>query len=90
MANPYLNQRPKVTPPHISLSDLRAACGLTLDQVCERFTEATGSNLTRGALSGIEHGLRGASAPVLAGLEIAYGLRPGSIDTQYEPRVRAA
>lgn len=90
MANHYLHQRAKVTPPHISLSDLRAAVGLTLDQVCERFTEATGDPLTRGALSGIENGHRGASAAVLAGLESAYGLRPGSIDTQYEPRVRAA
>ena len=91
MANsPYLHQRPKQTPPHIALADLRAACGLTLDQVCGRFTEATGRELTRGALSGIENGHRGASADVLAGLESAYGLRRGSIDTQYEPRTRAA
>lgn len=90
MANQYLNQRPKVTPPHVSLSDLRAAVGLTLDQVCERYAEATGQQLTRGALSGIENGHRGASAAALRGLEAAYGLRVGSIDTTYEPRVRAA
>lgn len=90
MPNSYLNQRPKVTPPHISLSDLRAAVGLTLDQVCSRFTEETGQPLTRGALSGIENGHRGASAPLLAGLEAAYGLRAGSITTKYEPRVRVA
>jgi len=91
MANsPYTHQRPKVLPPHVSLGDLRAACGLTLDQVCTRFTEATGRELTRGALSGIENGHRGASADVLAGLESAYGLRAGSINTQYEPRTRAA
>lgn len=89
MANQYLNQRPKVTPPHVSLSDLRAAVGLTLDQVCERYAEATGQSLTRGALSGIEHGHRGASTYVLHGLEAAYGLRAGSINTTYEPRAGA-
>lgn len=90
MANHYLHQRPKVPPPHVSLSDLRAACGLTLDQVCARYAEATGDTLTRGALSGIENGHRGASALVLAGLEAAYGLKAGAIDTAYEPRGRVA
>ena len=91
MANTsYTQQRPKVTPPYVSLSDLRAACGLTLDQVCERYTEATGQTITRGAISGLENGHRGASIAVLAGLEAAYGLRAGSINTTYEPRVRAA
>lgn len=90
MANPYLNQRAKQVPPHIALADLRAACGLTLDQVCARFAEATGHEITRGALSGIENGHRGASAEVLAGLESAYGLRAGALDTQYEPRARVA
>lgn len=90
MANQYARQRTRVTPPHVALGDLRAACGLTLDQVCERFTEATGKELTRGSLSAIENGHRGASAGVLAGLEVAYGLRSGAIDTTYEPRIRGA
>lgn len=90
MANPYTNQRPKTQPPHIALGDLRSACGFTLDQVCTRYAEATGRELTRGALSGIENGHRGASADMLAGLELAYGLRAGAITTSYEPRTRAA
>lgn len=90
MANNYTDQRPKLVPPHVSLGDLRMACGLTLDQVCERFADATGKQLTRGALSGIENGHRGASVDALAGLEAAYGLRTGSISTTYEPRVRVA
>jgi transcriptional regulator with XRE-family HTH domain len=77
-----------VTPPHVALSDLRAAAGLTLDAVCERLEEATGITLTRGALSAIESGTRGASAPILAGLSIAYGLRPTAITTNYAPRAR--
>lgn len=88
MANRYQHQRDRVTPPHVSLGDLRAACGLTLEQVCARFTEATGDTLTRGGLSGIEHGHRGVSENTLAGLEVAYGLRAGSITTTYEPRHR--
>ena len=88
MANQYARQ--KVTPPHVALGDLRAACGLTLDQVCERFVEATGKDMTRGALSAIENGHRGASAAAIAGLEVAYGLRAGAIDTTYEPRIRGA
>lgn len=88
MANRYRNQRERVTPPHISLGDLRAACGLTLEQVCARFTEATGESLTRGGLSGIENGHRGVSQQTVDGLEVAYGLKPGSITTTYRPRER--
>ena len=90
MANRYQNQRTKVAPPHVSLGDLRAACGLTLDEVCARYAEATGKTLSRGALSGIEHGHRGASSDTLAGLEAAYGLRAGAITTTYQPRSAAA
>jgi len=84
----YDRQRAKVTPPHVTLGDLRAATGMTLDAVCERLEEATGITLTRGALSAIESGTRGASAPILAGLSIAYGLRLNAITTDYTPRSR--
>jgi len=88
--NPYANQRPKLLPPHIALSDLRAAVGLTLDEVCARVAESTGKPFLRGSLSAIENGHRGASAEILAALESAYGIRAGCINTQYEPRTRAA
>ena len=91
MANPSdYRQRDKVTPPHVSLRALRIACGKTLDQVCALVEEATGQQLTRGALSAIESGLRGASAETLRGLAAAFGLAPEDLDTQYEPRGRAA
>ena len=91
MANlKYTNQRGRVTPPHVSLRTLRIACKLTLDQVCERVSEHTGKPLTRGALSAIESGLRGASSEVLRGLAHAYDIDAEDIDTQYEPRTRAA
>lgn len=83
-----VKERAKVTPPHVSLWDLRAACGLTLDQVCDRMAEA-GHSISRGGLSGIEKGHRGASRQVLAALEDAYGLRAGAITTSFVPRSRA-
>lgn len=82
-------QRERVTPPHVSLRTLRKACGLTLDRVCELVGEETGKPLTRGALSAIESGLRGASADVLRGLAHAYDLDPGDFETHYEPRGRS-
>lgn len=83
----YGTQRPRKTQPHVPLAAVRSALGLTLDAVCERvhqeFPELT---LSRGHLSGIENGHRGASAQMLHALAIAYGLPPQSITTDYEPR----
>lgn len=91
MANSrYLHQRQKVTPPHVSIGDLRRALGLTLDQVCERVEESTGIELSKGGLSGIENGHRGASGAVLEALAGAYGLAADAITTDYRPRERAA
>jgi transcriptional regulator with XRE-family HTH domain len=89
MATKYETQRARKTPPHVSLGALRAVAHLTLDEVCARVSEYLGDReLTRGALSAIENGHRGASADVLRGLEVAYGLRAGDITTDYEPRNR--
>lgn len=91
MANPYHNQRPKVVPPHVNLRTLRKVSGMTLDEVCALANASDSKlSLTRGALSGIENGHRGASAAVVAALELAYDVEPGSIDTNYQPRGRAA
>lgn len=86
----YQHQRERVVPPHISLRTLRVACKLTLDQVCALVEEETGRPLTRGALSAIESGLRGASDEIIRGLAHAYDIKPEDIDTKYQPRVRAA
>lgn len=79
----YDHQRASRTPPHVSLKSLRKAAGLTHEQVCRAVGDATDGRvtLTRGALSAIESGLRGASAPMLRALELAYGLDPGDITT---------
>lgn len=90
MPTKYDKQRTRKTPPHISLADVRFISGKTLDEVCEAASEVLDRPLTRGSLSAIENGLRGASPKVLAALEIAYGLRPGSLVTDYEPRAREA
>lgn len=83
----YSEQRQKQTPPHVSLKTLRVALGLTLDEVAVRVEEVTGDKPTKGALSGIENGHRGISAELLAALERALNLEPGSITTTYKPRV---
>lgn len=91
----YSHQRPRVTPPHLSLGALRRATGLTLDQVIERVAQEFAAEFddanrppTRGALSAIENGHRGASERMLRWLEAAYGLDEGDITTAYEPRAR--
>ena len=86
----YRGQRDRVPVPHVSLGAARRMARLTLDQVCEQFAEITGRELTRGALSAIENGHRGASAQVIAGLEKVFDLSAGEIDTKYEPRERPA
>ena len=90
MATTYSPQRDRRTPPHVSLADVRFISGKTLDDVCRAASEVLDKPLTRGALSAIENGLRGASPRVLAALEVAYGLRAGALVTDYEPRVRVA
>ena len=90
MATKYEQQRDRRTPPHVALADLRFISGKTLDEVCGAASEVLDRPLTRGALSAIENGLRGASPKVLGALEVAYGLRPGALVTDYEPRAREA
>src|SRR5674476_405393 len=68
----YNQQRPLTTPPHVSLGDLRAAVGLTLDQLAEHIAETGHPKPSRGHLSAIESGLRG---PLRHGQGVA-GLPP--------------
>lgn len=85
----YSGQRQRKTPPHVSLAHLRSAVGLTLDEVCRRISQENPKLApTRGAISAIESGLRGPSAPMLAALCVAYGLPEGAITTDYDPRNR--
>lgn len=82
----YAPQRKKVTPPHVSLGDLRVAVGITIDELLDRLEDAAGKRYTRGAISAIENGHRGASDDLLEALSVAYGLRTGAVTTEYEPR----
>jgi transcriptional regulator with XRE-family HTH domain len=83
----YTQQRARKNPPHVGLADVRKALGLTLDQVIDRI-QAQFPELrpTRGALSAIEQGHRGASDQMLQALCAGYGLAPGAITTDYTPR----
>lgn len=82
----YAQQRKPKTPPHVSLRTLRLALKLTLDDIADRIEENRGDRPTRGALSAVESGLRGASAELLGAMEEAYGIEPGTITTTYQPR----
>lgn len=79
------DKRARRTPPFLSLADLRFVSGKTLDDICNAIGEELGAPFSRGSLSSIETGRRGASPRVLAALEVAYGLRPGALRTDYAP-----
>lgn len=80
--------RARLVPPHVTLKALRQSKGKTLEAVCTELQKETGLTLTRGALSAIESGLRGASADIIRGIEVALDLDAGDIVTDYEPRPR--
>jgi hypothetical protein len=68
-------RRPRRQPPLVGIGALRRAHGWTLDQVRFRVAEILDAPpLSRGSLSAIESGSRGASPQVLAALAQVYGL----------------
>lgn len=81
----YRNQRAKVEPPSIKLSDLRKSHRMTQAQVAEQVAAITDQPFYSGSLSLIEGGHRGASADILRALEQVYGLAAGAIGTDYQP-----
>lgn len=81
----YDKQRRKVQAPLVPLAALRAALGLTQTEVCNSVEAITNKTFTKGALSAVENGHRGASAETLAALETALRLQPGSLVVGYEP-----
>lgn len=62
------------------------AAGLAIDDVIAAIESETGRRYTRGAISAIENGHRGASSEMLEAFEVAYKLPIGSISTDYVPR----
>lgn len=86
----YSRQRERRTPPHVSIREVRQLLKWSLDDVADRIEEETGDRPTKGALSAIELGHRGASAELLHAMEAAYELPPNSITTDYTPRAAAA
>lgn len=90
------DDRPSRTPPHVPIGALRAVTDTTLDElaigIAEILTEEAGEVVaapSRGTLSAIESGRRGASAELLFAIEKFYRLTPGTITTAYRPRPRA-
>lgn len=80
------DQREPVHPPVVTIRSLRRALHWTLDELADRVAEHLGTRPTKGALSAIEGGLRGASTEMLRALELAFDIDSHSIDTQYTPR----
>ena len=81
----YDKQRPKVEPPSVPLVAVRNALGLTQTEVCAEVSRLLGHTYTKGALSALENGHRGASAETLRAIEVALGLRDGDIETSWTP-----
>lgn len=81
----YDRQRRKVQAPLVPLSALRASLGLTQAEVCKGVEAITDKTFTKGALSAVENGHRGASAETLAALEVVLRLPSGSLVVNYAP-----
>lgn len=81
----YTKQRRKVQAPLVPLAALRAALGLKQTEVCNGVEAITNKTFTKGALSALENGHRGASAETLAALEVVLRLPAGSLLVNYEP-----
>lgn len=69
----YEARRGSRTVPHVPLSALRVALGLTVETVIERIAEETAgkTRLSRGTISAIEKGRRSASVWMLAAMAMA-------------------
>lgn len=81
----YDSKRDRRKPPQVSVKYLRLARRETLDDVLDQVKELTNREYTRGALSAVENGHRGASLDLLDALEKVYGLPPRSISIDYIP-----
>ncbi len=51
-----------------------------------RIEQETGHRYSRGAISAVENGHRGASVELIEAMEIAYGLPVGAIQVNYKAR----
>lgn len=82
----YDKQRQAKNPPHFALKHARAIAGITAEELCRRIHEEDPTqNPTRGTISLIESGARGASPRMLAAICAAYGLPPEALVTDYKP-----
>lgn len=81
----FLNQRPKVQPPQISLAVLRKSHRMTQAAVAEQVAAIIDKPFYSGSLSTIEGGHRGASEEILRALEQVFGLATGDLTVIYVP-----
>jgi len=81
-------KQPLKAPPLASLRCLRIASHQTLEQVAETVSELLNQKVSRGTISAIETGVRGASKQMLDALAVAFDLEPGDVYVDYDPRSR--
>lgn len=82
----YTNQRAPKNPPHFSLQHARGIARITAEELCARIREHDPSlRPTRGTISALESGARGASPRMLAAICAAYGLPADALVTDYQP-----
>lgn len=80
-------RRPKRTPPHVPIKALRLVANWTLEDEAAELERVLGERPSRGSLSAVESGTRGASDELLRAMEEVFGLEPGMITTSYRPRL---
>lgn len=84
----YEARRTSKIPPHVDLRTLRVVAGLTIDDLIDRIAASTGARYSRGSISAVETGARGASQKFINDVAAAYGVEPAQIVTDYRPRTR--
>jgi hypothetical protein len=83
-------RRQKRTPPHVPIKALRLVANWTLDDLADAIGALQDPDVerpSRGTLSAIESGTRGASTELLTAIEQVFRLEPGMITTTYRPRL---
>lgn len=85
----YPTPRAIKNPPHFALKYARVIAAISAEELCRRIKEEDPTlTPTRGTISLIESGARGASPRMLAAICAAYGLPPEALVTDYKPLTR--
>lgn len=76
--------------PEVTLSGLRKAAGLSIEDLLDRIHAATDANYTQEAIDDLENGRGDYDRELVAAIETAYGLPHGSVHQRTTPAVAPA